>query len=164
MAFSTGGGSGPMADQRHAAIDVMLVLLIIFMTGAMLSHKIKIDLPRPTLNPPPESAEPITLGVRTGQLYWNDGPITERALGAAARDGTEEPAAGIADPGRQVGQVSAGRDCHGRCQECRHDQDRISARARIAVTARERCTKNAAKSRRFFGKIPGRFARTAVPA
>ena len=89
MAFSTGGGSGPMADINVTPlVDVMLVLLIIFMiTVPMLSHKIKIDLPQPTLNPPPENPpEPITLGVRmTGQLYWNDEPITEAAMQAQLR-------------------------------------------------------------------------------
>jgi biopolymer transport protein ExbD len=89
MAFSTGGGSGPMADINVTPlVDVMLVLLIIFMiTVPMLSHKIKIDLPQPTLNPPPlNPPEPITLGVRMGgQLYWNDEPITEPALQAQLR-------------------------------------------------------------------------------
>ena len=89
MAFSTGGGSGPMADINVTPlVDVMLVLLIIFMiTVPMLSHKIKIDLPQPTLNPPPDNPpEPITLGVRlTGQLYWNDEPITEAAMQAQLR-------------------------------------------------------------------------------
>ena len=89
MAFSTGGGSGPMSDMNVTPlVDVMLVLLIIFMiTVPMLSHKIKIDLPQPTLNPPPDNPpEPITLGVKTsGQLYWNDEPITEAALQAQLR-------------------------------------------------------------------------------
>ena len=89
MAFSSGGGSGPMADINVTPlVDVMLVLLIIFMiTVPMLSHKIKIDLPQPTLNPPPDNPpEPITLGVKTsGQLYWNDEPITEAALQAQLR-------------------------------------------------------------------------------
>ena len=89
MAFSTGSGSGPMADINVTPlVDVMLVLLIIFMiTVPMLSHKIKIDLPQPTLNPPPENPpEPITLGVRlNGQLYWNEEPITEAALQAQLR-------------------------------------------------------------------------------
>lgn len=90
MAFSSGGGSGPMADINVTPmVDVMLVLLIIFMiTMPMLSHKIKIDLPQPTNNPPPPVAppQPISLAVRaTGQLYWNDEPITEEALQAQLR-------------------------------------------------------------------------------
>jgi len=88
MAFSSGGGSGPMADINVTPlVDVMLVLLIIFMiTMPMLSHKIKIDLPQPAPQPPvppPPPPEPIRLSVLpNGNLYWNDTPITEEALRA----------------------------------------------------------------------------------
>ena|SRR6185312_4813158 len=87
MAFTTGGGSGPMADINVTPlVDVMLVLLIIFMiTMPLLSHKIKIDLPQPTPNqtPPPNPPDPIRLSVQaTGQLFWNGEPITEEALRA----------------------------------------------------------------------------------
>jgi biopolymer transport protein ExbD len=91
MAFSTGGGSGPMADINVTPlVDVMLVLLIIFMiTVPMLSHKIPIDLPQPTpppAVPPPPPPEPIKLVVQAGgQLYWNDEPVTEEALQAQLR-------------------------------------------------------------------------------
>ena len=90
MAFSTGGGSGPMADINVTPlVDVMLVLLIIFMiTVPMMSHKIKIDLPQPTTTPPPPTPppEPIRLSVQaTGTLYWNDTPITEEGLQAQLR-------------------------------------------------------------------------------
>ncbi|MBS0590094.1 MAG: biopolymer transporter ExbD [Proteobacteria bacterium] len=66
-------------------IDVMLVLLIIFMiTAPMLTHRIKIDLPQPTNNPPPQidnPPDPIVLSVRSsGQLYWNDQVVTEDQL------------------------------------------------------------------------------------
>ena len=87
MAFTSGGGSGPMADINVTPlVDVMLVLLIIFMiTAPMLSHKIKIDLPQPTPNqtPPPNPPDPIRLSVQaTGQLFWNGEPISEEALRA----------------------------------------------------------------------------------
>ena len=91
MAFTTGGGSGPMADINVTPlVDVMLVLLIIFMiTVPMLSHKIPIDLPQPTPRPPvppPPPPEPIKLSVQAGgQLFWNDEPITEEALQAQLR-------------------------------------------------------------------------------
>src|SRR5947199_3302270 len=87
MAFSSGGsGSGPMADINVTPlVDVMLVLLIIFMiTAPMLTHRIKIDLPQPTNNPPPQidnPPEPITLSVRSnGQFYWNDEAVSEEQL------------------------------------------------------------------------------------
>ena len=87
MAFTSGGGSGPMADINVTPlVDVMLVLLIIFMiTAPMLSHKIKIDLPQPTNNPNPPipPPDPIRLSVQaTGQLFWNGEPISEESLRA----------------------------------------------------------------------------------
>ncbi|MHB8447036.1 MAG: ExbD/TolR family protein [Rudaea sp.] len=92
MAFTTGGGSGPMADINVTPlVDVMLVLLIIFMiTMPLLSHKIQIDLPQPAppppVAPPPPPPEPIKLAVQAnGQLFWNDEPITEDALRAQLR-------------------------------------------------------------------------------
>ena len=90
MAFSSGGGSGPIADINVTPlVDVLLVLLIIFMiTMPLLTHKIKVDLPQPTNNPPPETnpPDPILLSVRPGgQLFWNDEPITEVGLQAQLR-------------------------------------------------------------------------------
>ncbi len=91
MAFSSGGGSGPMADINVTPlVDVMLVLLIIFMiTVPMMSHKIQIDLPQPApppLVPPPPPPEPIGLSIRaTGQMFWNDEPVTEEGLQAQLR-------------------------------------------------------------------------------
>jgi biopolymer transport protein ExbD len=60
MAFSSGGGGGPMADINVTPlVDVMLVLLIIFMvTAPTLSYPIDIDLPQKSLNPPPQVKEP----------------------------------------------------------------------------------------------------------
>jgi biopolymer transport protein ExbD len=91
MAFTTSGGSGPMADINVTPlVDVMLVLLIIFMiTMPLLSHKIQIDLPQPSpppAVPPPPPPEPIKLAVQSnGQLFWNDEPISEDALRAQLR-------------------------------------------------------------------------------
>jgi len=78
MAFSSGGGSGPMADINVTPlVDVMLVLLIIFMvTAPTLSYPIDIDLPQKSLTPPPQTREPpppIALRIdANGQVYWNE--------------------------------------------------------------------------------------------
>ena len=86
MAMSTGGsGGGPMAEINVTPlVDVMLVLLIIFMiTAPLAAHKIKVELPIASLDRPPEEAasQPITLTVKdTGDLYWNDEPITEATM------------------------------------------------------------------------------------
>ena len=86
MAFSAqGGGGGPMAEINVTPlVDVMLVLLIIFMiTAPLMSHKVKVELPRATLENPPEFANVpvITLAVTAeGQIYWNDAPVTQQLL------------------------------------------------------------------------------------
>lgn len=86
MAFASNSGSGPMADMNVTPlVDVMLVLLIIFMvTAPILSYPIDIDLPQPTLNPPPNPVDPpppIKLRIdQTGTIYWNDSPTPIRAL------------------------------------------------------------------------------------
>src|SRR5215475_13496514 len=90
MAFSTGGGGGVMAEINVTPlVDVMLVLLIIFMiTAPLAAHKVKIELPIASLQKPPDDAgnQPITLSVKsTGELYWNDEPITEATLQAQLR-------------------------------------------------------------------------------
>lgn len=81
MAFSSGGGSGPMADMNVTPlVDVMLVLLIIFMiTAPVMTHKISIDLPQPSpvVIDPPKPIDPINLMIReTGGMEWNNNPIT----------------------------------------------------------------------------------------
>jgi len=90
MASSSGGGGGVMAEINVTPlVDVMLVLLIIFMiTAPLAAHKIKIELPIASLEKPPEEAgnQPITISVKeTGELYWNDEPITEATLQAQLR-------------------------------------------------------------------------------
>jgi biopolymer transport protein ExbD len=85
MAFSTGGGKGPMADINVTPlVDVMLVLLIIFMiTAPIMTHKIKIDLPQPNPNviPPTNPPEPVHLKIdQSGAFYWNDTPVDEAQL------------------------------------------------------------------------------------
>jgi biopolymer transport protein ExbD len=90
MAMSTNGSTGaPMSEINVTPlVDVMLVLLIIFMiTAPLMTHRIRIDLPQANpnvqeTNPP----EPIDLAVRaTGDLFWNDEPVTEAILQAQLR-------------------------------------------------------------------------------
>ena len=84
MAFSSGNDSGgPMAEINVTPlVDVMLVLLIIFMiTAPLMSHKVKVELPKATLNEidnKPIVVQPITITVsEQGNLYWNDQPTTK---------------------------------------------------------------------------------------
>ena len=91
MAFSAGGGGqgAPMSEINVTPlVDVMLVLLIIFMiTAPLMTHKIRIDLPQ--ANPKVQQdtpPDPIDLAVKeSGDLFWNDEPITDSMLQAQLR-------------------------------------------------------------------------------
>ena len=94
MAFSSNSGGGPMADINVTPlVDVMLVLLIIFMiTAPLMAHKVKIELPKATLDPRPTQAPPVpmTLAIKAnGEIYWNDERMTpakfEQALAVTAQ-------------------------------------------------------------------------------
>jgi len=91
MAFSAGGSTGGVMAEINVTplVDVMLVLLIIFMiTAPLAAHKIKVELPIASMERPPDEATspPITLTVKdTGDLYWNDEPITEATMQAQLR-------------------------------------------------------------------------------
>ena len=78
MAMSVGGGGEgePMMEiNTTPLIDVMLVLLIMFIiTLPVMSHAVKLDMPRPNQNPPPptEIIEPIRLDIDwDGSIIWN---------------------------------------------------------------------------------------------
>ena len=89
---------GPMAEiNMIPLIDVMLVLLIIFMvTAPLLTHAVKVDLPKESTAAnqlPPENIQ-IAIGA-DGQLYWagekiDDGMLKQRLQDAASRDNTSE--------------------------------------------------------------------------
>lgn len=64
-------------------IDVMLVLLVIFMiTAPMMTHSVKIDLPKASSQPQqPMPVEPINLAIDAdGKLFWNHDPISREQL------------------------------------------------------------------------------------
>jgi len=78
MAMSVGGGGEgePMMEiNTTPLIDVMLVLLIMFIiTLPVMSHAVKLDMPRQTANPPPidQTIEPIRLDIDwDGSIIWN---------------------------------------------------------------------------------------------
>ena len=60
-------------------VDVMLVLLILFIvTAPPLTYQIQVDLPQPSLNPPPtpkNPPEPIRIHIDAGgTITWNGSP------------------------------------------------------------------------------------------
>jgi biopolymer transport protein ExbD len=87
--FSENDGGRPMAEiNMIPLIDVMLVLLIIFIvTAPLLTHSIKIDLPKATAQVNLEKPETVTLSLDAlGGIYWNNTPITEEQLQVNLRD------------------------------------------------------------------------------
>ncbi len=83
---------GSFNSQQHAAkaeinvvplVDVMLVLLVIFIiTAPLLTHSVKIDLPKASSNPNITKPEHIELAIREdGGLYWNGELVARVSLG-----------------------------------------------------------------------------------
>lgn len=96
MSFGNFGSS--MAQTPNAEInmvpliDVMLVLLVIFIiTAPLLTHSVKVDLPRVSSLPNPTQPDNIQLSVRAdGEVFWNGETVdfdalTERMHDAAAK-------------------------------------------------------------------------------
>ena len=63
-------------------IDVMLVLLVIFIvTAPILTHAVKIDLPRASSNVNVTRPEHIEFGIReSGELFWSGEAVALEAL------------------------------------------------------------------------------------
>jgi biopolymer transport protein ExbD len=64
-------------------VDIMLVLLIIFIiTLPVMTHAVKIDLPRANNEPPPENpSQPINIDVAyNGAVLWNNTAVTPTEL------------------------------------------------------------------------------------
>ena len=91
--FNQGSERQPTSDINMVPlIDVMLVLLIVFMiTAPLLTHSVKIDLPKAASQPNEEKPETIALAMDgEGQLFWNNAPLAaevlkEKLAGAAAQ-------------------------------------------------------------------------------
>lgn len=87
MAF--GGGLDDDAEVMNEInmtplVDVMLVLLIIFIiTVPVLTHSVKVDLPRADNTPNELKPETINLAVTAdGQIHWNESVVTMEELDA----------------------------------------------------------------------------------
>ena len=76
--FDGKGGSAPMSDINMVPlIDVMLVLLVIFIiTAPLLTHSVKIDLPKATSTPNVTRVENIQRAIDgASQVFWNGEPV-----------------------------------------------------------------------------------------
>jgi biopolymer transport protein ExbD len=76
MSVGSGGGDGaPMMEMNTTPlIDVMLVLIImLIVTLPVMTHAVKLDMPRPDNTPPPVQPEMITIQIDyDGTILWND--------------------------------------------------------------------------------------------
>jgi biopolymer transport protein ExbD len=77
--FDGKGGSAPMSDINMVPlIDVMLVLLVIFIvTAPLLTHAVKLDLPKVSAMPNELKPDKIEFAIdAAGQRYWNGEAVT----------------------------------------------------------------------------------------
>ena len=76
-------GGGEMAEINVIPlVDIMLVLLVIFIiTAPVITHSVKVDLPRASHERHASPPEAITLSLDAqGALYWNQEPLAEDDL------------------------------------------------------------------------------------
>jgi biopolymer transport protein ExbD len=81
--FDRRGHQAPMADMNVVPlVDVMLVLLVIFIvTAPLLTHAVKIDLPKASSSVNITKPEHIEFGMReNGDLFWSGEQVTLDAL------------------------------------------------------------------------------------
>ena len=82
--FNGRNRQAPIAEMNVVPlVDVMLVLLVIFIvTAPLLTHSVKIELPRASSSANITRAEHIEFGIREdGELFWNGKKMTIPELG-----------------------------------------------------------------------------------
>lgn len=74
---SVGGGAPMMEMNTTPLIDVMLVLIImLIVTLPVMTHAVKLDMPRPDNAPPPVQPEMVTIIIDyDSTILWNDAPV-----------------------------------------------------------------------------------------
>lgn len=84
MSFNIDGDDDEIMSEINMTplVDVMLVLLIIFIiTVPVLTHSVKIDLPRASNQPNEVQNKPISISVnQQGQIFWDDKLIDANTL------------------------------------------------------------------------------------
>lgn len=86
MAFGSMNHNGRQAPMNEInvvpLVDVMLVLLIIFIiTAPLLTHSVKIDLPKASSEPNITQTERVELAIREdGSLFWNGNAVVFEQL------------------------------------------------------------------------------------
>jgi len=91
--FDSKRSSAPMAEINMVPlIDVMLVLLVIFIvTAPLLSHSVKVDLPKTSAQVMSAKTEKIDLSIdANGVRYWNGQALSrEEAAARFAQEGAK---------------------------------------------------------------------------
>ena len=90
--FNKESGTAPMAEiNMIPLIDVMLVLLVIFIiTAPLLTHAVKVDLPKAASQPNITKPDNVQLAIDAGgQVYWN-GQVLDRAAWRANMAGASK--------------------------------------------------------------------------
>jgi biopolymer transport protein ExbD len=97
MAMSIGGGGPdePMMEMNMTPlIDVLLVLLVMFIiTIPVMTHAVKLDMPRPNPNQPLTLPEVLNIEIDfDGTVLWNGTPVTVDSLdGYFSQEAAKEP-------------------------------------------------------------------------
>lgn len=78
MSIGGGGEDEPMMEMNATPlIDVLLVLLIMFIvTIPVMTHAVKLDMPRP--NNAPQQSDPVVINLEIdfdGTILWNGSPV-----------------------------------------------------------------------------------------
>jgi biopolymer transport protein ExbD len=93
--FDRKTGNQPMAEINMVPlIDVVLVLLVIFIvTAPLLTHTVKLDLPKTSSNADIQKPEKIEFAIdAAGALFWNRERVTrEDAAARFAEEGKKRP-------------------------------------------------------------------------
>ena len=92
--FNSGSNNAPMAEINVIPlVDIMLVLLVIFIiTAPLLTHAVKIDLPKATSTPNLLKVDNVQLAIDgAGAVFWNGEPVDERALAERMHAASQMP-------------------------------------------------------------------------
>ncbi len=82
MSVGSAGDGAPMMEMNTTPlIDVMLVLIImLIVTLPVMTHAVKLDMPRPDNAPPPIQPEMVTVKIDyDGTILWNDTAVPNLA-------------------------------------------------------------------------------------
>jgi biopolymer transport protein ExbD len=108
-----GGSATPMSEINMVPlIDVMLVLLVIFIvTAPLLTHAVKIDLPKASSEVNPTQRDNVQLAITAGgEIYWNGELVDHSGLSPrfadAARAAVQPELHIRADRATQYGNVA----------------------------------------------------------